>query len=341
MTSRLQLAALAKDCLALLHETERASVAVPLVSRLAEGLGATVIAHRPERTAAGWRSEQMVQSEDVVAGDITARTIGFLKRAPYRYTYFDPLLVEPRFANQVFGPQRMRQLIAAGLSPVIREVYVPAGVLEHSHMRLISSDGRFMLQWLGLFRKEPFTKSEENVLFRLAPKLVPRLIVERKLWGGQPGSFETLGQMLELVSLPAFVVDGQGRIALLNGPGQAILQREPSLGQEILAAATGTPSPRIASVTPLGSEGVARHHVVLVSDDASRTEARLLTTIRDVSLSEAEGRVFRCLVAGDPNKDIATKLGTSVRTVEVHVTTILSKCRVDSRARLIAWFWTR
>jgi DNA-binding NarL/FixJ family response regulator len=147
--------------------------------------------------------------------------------------------------------------------------------------------------------------------------------------------------VLELVSLPAFVVDSQRKIALLNAPGHALLEREPGLGQDIVAAVGGTASPRIASVTPLGSEGVPRHHVVLVSDDAPRTEARLASTLRDVGLSEAEARVFRCLVAGDANKDIATKLGTSVRTVEVHVTAILSKCRVDSRSRLIAWFWTR
>lgn len=341
MTSRPNLAALEKDCLAFLRGHDRASVAVPLVKRLAEGLSATVIAHRPERTASGWRSEQMIPSDDPVARDVAARTTRFLENAPYRYTFFDPLLVEARFANQVFGHGQMQKLLASGQSPAIREVYVQAGVLSHSQVRLVSSDGRFMLQWLGLFRKEPFTKAEEIVLIKLAPKLVPRLMVERQLWGGVPGSFETLGQLLELVSLPAFVVDGLGRIALLNGAGHAMLEREPALGHEIVAAAGGSPSPRIASVTPLASEGVPRHHIVLVSDDAPRTEARLSATLRDVGLSEAEGRVFRCLVAGDPNKDIATKLACSVRTVEVHVTTILAKCRVDSRARLIAWFWTR
>lgn len=341
MSSQPLLVALEKDCLAFLRGHDRSSVAVPLVNRLAEGLGANVIAHRPERTAYGWRSEQMILSDHAFARDLGARTTEYLERAPYRYTYFNPLAVEPHLANCAFGPRQVQKLYDSGISPVVREVYEPAGALALSHMRLLSADGRFMLQWLGLFRKEPFTKAEENVLTKLAPKLVPRLIVERQLWGGAPESFETLGQVLELVSLPAFVVDGRGRIALSNTPGHALLERDPGLGAEVVAAVGGVSSPRIASVTPLGSEGVPRHHVVLVSDDAPRTEARLSATLRDVGLSEAEGRVFRCLVAGDPNKDIATKLGTSVRTVEVHVTTILSKCRVDSRARLVAWFWTR
>ncbi len=42
---------------------------------------------------------------------------------------------------------------------------------------------------------------------------------------------------------------------------------------------------------------------------------------------------------GDANKEIATKLGASLRTIEVHVGSILRKARVESRARLIARFW--
>ena len=56
--------------------------------------------------------------------------------------------------------------------------------------------------------------------------------------------------------------------------------------------------------------------------------------------SHAELRVLTHVVRGDANKDIAAKLGLALRTVEVHVTALLRKCHVDSRARLVFKFWT-
>jgi len=47
-------------------------------------------------------------------------------------------------------------------------------------------------------------------------------------------------------------------------------------------------------------------------------------------------QVLRALLEGLQNKEIAEMIGLSYRTVEVHVTALLEKAGVDSRARLIA-----
>ena len=42
------------------------------------------------------------------------------------------------------------------------------------------------------------------------------------------------------------------------------------------------------------------------------------------------------LIRGESNKTLSTKLGCAERTVEVHVTRILAKARVESRSALIS-----
>jgi DNA-binding CsgD family transcriptional regulator len=342
--SQKRLVALTRECLSHIRENPEGHVAPTLVKLLAEGLSAQVVAHRPERLADRWGSEQMIPSDHPTSRNLAQRTVAFLTRAPLRYTYFDPLHVIPSFANTVYGPAALQKLFRSAPAPIILEVYVAAGILDLSHMRLLSADGTFMLQWLGLFREEPFTKGEETLLASLAPALASRLIVERVLWSGSPGSFESLAQVLELVGGPAFVVAGGtkgGRIVLLNSAGQTVLAEEPSLTSTIVGAARGVRSSRVRSVTAIGAPGVSRHHVVVIGDTRTNVDARLRLAVRDVGLTQTEANVLACVVRGDPNKDIATKLGCSARTVEVHVANILDKTRVESRARLIAWFWTR
>ena len=58
-------------------------------------------------------------------------------------------------------------------------------------------------------------------------------------------------------------------------------------------------------------------------------------------LTTREAEVLELLAEGEGNKCIARRLGVAPRTVEVHVGAILRKAKADSRARLVALFWTR
>jgi DNA-binding NarL/FixJ family response regulator len=57
-------------------------------------------------------------------------------------------------------------------------------------------------------------------------------------------------------------------------------------------------------------------------------------------LTQREVEILRFVALGDANRDIAARLSLALATVEVHVSAILRKARVESRARLIAKFWT-
>lgn len=66
----------------------------------------------------------------------------------------------------------------------------------------------------------------------------------------------------------------------------------------------------------------------LVDEMQSRGGSRLLTA--------RELMVLRLVAAGLPNREIATSLGISERTVKFHVTTILNKLGADNRAQAVA-----
>lgn len=61
----------------------------------------------------------------------------------------------------------------------------------------------------------------------------------------------------------------------------------------------------------------------------------------EFSLTEGETKVLRLIVRGDANKEIAAVLRSSLRTIEVHVSSLFKKMGVESRTRLVASFWIK
>lgn len=57
-------------------------------------------------------------------------------------------------------------------------------------------------------------------------------------------------------------------------------------------------------------------------------------------LTHRQSEVLRLLVRGEPNKSIAESAGCSVRTIEQHVSALLTKSGSESRLELAARFWT-
>jgi DNA-binding NarL/FixJ family response regulator len=67
--------------------------------------------------------------------------------------------------------------------------------------------------------------------------------------------------------------------------------------------------------------------------------ARLAVAEQQWKLSTRQREVLRRIVMGDSNKEIMAELGLREGTVETHVTALLRKANVDTRARLVASFW--
>jgi DNA-binding CsgD family transcriptional regulator len=78
--------------------------------------------------------------------------------------------------------------------------------------------------------------------------------------------------------------------------------------------------------------------VVLVVDDGASAAppSAVDSAARGWGLTPRQAEVLMELVAGHSNKEIASELACSVRTVEIHVSAVLRKARASSRAELMA-----
>jgi DNA-binding NarL/FixJ family response regulator len=60
-------------------------------------------------------------------------------------------------------------------------------------------------------------------------------------------------------------------------------------------------------------------------------------TNKSINLSERELQVIELVAAGLTNHDIAIKLEISKRTVDNHISNILTKTKTDNRVALVRW----
>lgn len=60
-------------------------------------------------------------------------------------------------------------------------------------------------------------------------------------------------------------------------------------------------------------------------------------TNTSIALSERELQVIELVAAGLTNQDIAVKLAISKRTVDNHISNILTKTQTDNRVALVRW----
>jgi len=60
-------------------------------------------------------------------------------------------------------------------------------------------------------------------------------------------------------------------------------------------------------------------------------------TNSSIALSERELQVIELVAAGLTNQDIAIKLAISKRTVDNHISNILTKTKTDNRVSLVRW----
>lgn len=71
------------------------------------------------------------------------------------------------------------------------------------------------------------------------------------------------------------------------------------------------------------------------------SNAREQVVFTDEELTEAERRIASAVAAGLSNKEIAAELGVSVRTVENHISHILSKKHFDNRVEIARYVLAR
>jgi DNA-binding CsgD family transcriptional regulator len=206
-------------------------------------------------------------------------------------------------------------------------------------MRVLICDGPLLLAWFGVWRAERFTPADEQLVETLLAPLQRRLRVDRML--DAASSLDGTVSSLEALASPAFLLSQRGAIEFANAAGLRLLEaRGPALIGSLREALANPGSSKDVTVVSLESGGMrARALIVLRSDQGSSTP-RLAVFGQRWGLTPREEQVLALLVRGNANKDIATALCCRPRTVEAHVAAALRKARVDSRAHLVAKFWS-
>lgn len=92
-------------------------------------------------------------------------------------------------------------------------------------------------------------------------------------------------------------------------------------------------------VPEVRSEACTRFLRLLDELTRPEPEERLRELADQWELTPRQTDALRLLVSGLGNKDIAARLGISHRTVEIHLSAVLQKATVETRAQLLARFW--
>ena len=300
------------------------------------------------------------------SGELLGTLNGFLRQQPDPWGYFDPARPAPAQRNRAL---HFRPLVEAetretplhdlktgawrrlGIGPTeearVRERVHESAVaiyrqLKMEHMfqlRALVCEGSTLLAWVGALRTDPFTPREQRLLQELVPSLQRRLELETRLReAGLLGS--ALEAALEALGQPAYVLSSLGRVVYANSAGRARAERaSQSLAALIRRHIQGEPPPPGTSVSTLQARGLSPHYLVVDRSAEAQAMSRVHVLSSRWALTGREAEVLEHIIQGTSNKTIAARLGCAERTVEVHVTHVLSKAQVESRSALIAKFF--
>lgn len=214
------------------------------------------------------------------------------------------------------------------------------GIGSSTQLRMLLCDGPLLLATVsGYFHPgRPVTNRDRARLrrFGLGVKPILRLVasVQNNL------AADALDAMMEAYPGEAYLVHADGRIACANELGARVLDERAEEAQlAILRAVCGAPDSPF-DVHPVRRTGMVPMSLLTrASRHDTSLEARIAHAAHEWTLSPREVEVLRALANGSANKEIAARGGISLRTVEVHVTSLLRKARLESRLELVVRLW--
>lgn len=150
--------------------------------------------------------------------------------------------------------------------------------------------------------------------------------------------------ILESVAGMAFVVENDGTLVYANANGRRQLRLGFDVPQALESSRSGT-DPTVTAY-PFFVPDFGGHTLLVVAPRTnitplrSDTNARLAAAGRLWHLTRKQSDVLALVVHGHSNKSISERFGCALRTVEAHVSSLLTKLEVESRCALVARFWT-
>jgi DNA-binding CsgD family transcriptional regulator len=263
-----------------------------------------------------------------------------LASQPSRAALFDPAGPAPWQRNAVFtlGDLQARTGRSIRDAPVGR-LLLQNGVSMRDVVRTLLCDGPSVLAWFGAFRDRPFDERERMLLCRLVRPLRDRLALQGRL-EELPWVAATMKALLSSTGAATMVFRRPMRLLYCNAPARALLATDrvalqAGLRDELAGRGDGT---WIVQVLP-GIEG-PEHFLAMRRAPPCDPAPRTAAAVARMGLTAAQARVLERVARGQSNRVIASGLSCSESAVEQHVSALLRRYEVESRAELVARFWT-
>jgi DNA-binding CsgD family transcriptional regulator len=247
-------------------------------------------------------------------------------RALSNVSWDDFCVVAERLEDLCGGPERCRQLLEQSYHEVLPELHwLTASVTCPMTFARLTLEMISPIIYQGCsFAVRDTGPHQLHVELRLRQGARPSLTFFR----ASIGELQALPRHLGLE--PASV---RADFSAQHGDYELVLPRSgPGLRPAAAAHAAGS---------ALGLAGDAeRSPSQLDSPGRADVGARLAAVQLGMGLTPRQSEVLGWVIEGASNKEIAEQLGCAENTIELHVTKLLQKAGVASRARLIAQFWS-
>lgn len=335
-------------------------LALPMLREL---LNTPIVSGYRLRSSDGGRAElDYLKFRGLPLSEAAARGVfeRFFDRMVTRRGFHDPVHPQRKQRNRVVTLPGAREDVAKKFEPVADRYGLPRQTVQeaaetmweleacfrsvnlpaHDQLRVLLCEGDTLLAWVGALQPEPFAERQRLLLKRVAAPLRKRLIVERRI-GGAGLEHAAMVAALEHIPAAAFLLDGHARVVHANAVGRHRLETQKRATQGALAKALerkqGQP-PEMVS-TKLSGPGLPPLHLVVAGARGDRVRFAIERASSRWQLTERETQVLAELAAGRSNRDAADQLDASVRTIELHVSSIFRKADADTRSELIIDLW--
>jgi DNA-binding CsgD family transcriptional regulator len=270
--------------------------------------------------------------------DLRDRYNKFLAGHPVDWTLFNPMRPEPEQRNIAFDAAGLCKLTdmpdISGL-PVVREFLRPVGMDRDDSIRALVCDRGSLLAYIGLYHGSRLGPRRLQIVQRLVPLVKRRMQLERLLAGGELDRvmFEAA---FSLIARPAFVVDHRGRLLEANAAAVAWLAHEGRAGYTRTREAARRSDPDFDRVEIAQA---STQLLMLVMRGQLPGYLSVAAAGTRLGLTRRQRDVLELVVDGLANRTIAAELKLAERTVEQHLTDIMDRAQVGSRAQLISLVW--
>jgi DNA-binding CsgD family transcriptional regulator len=246
---------------------------------------------------------------------------------------FNAISPEPMQRDRVLDTHEIDTITRGRNHPIQEIIYKRLGAVGSNTLRVLVCDGPSLLACVGIVQPVKTTARQRELFELVVPAFRRRLKFDR-IVSEATVARGAMATALEQASGPAWLLGAGGRIEHANAAARAQLDGDRTTTLAMLERCiAGTAEPRF-SVTPVRGDGGRGGHVVVETIARAGAQGILRAALR-LGLTPAQTRVLERVARGASNAAIAAELKVAERTVEAHVTAILEKAQVPSRAALI------